>query len=99
MILLGARIVALPVSTFRSVLYGMGNVKIPSLIYMSEAIVNLILSIILVQSLGLIGVALGTAIPILIAELGIILPYAMKKLNISTGQLLRLPLGRPLLRY
>jgi len=67
--------------------------KIPSLIYMSEAIVNLILSIILVQSLGLIGVALGTAIPILIAELGIILPYAMKKLNISTGQLLRTAIG------
>lgn len=89
MILLGARIVALPVATFRSVLYGMGNVKIPSLIYMSEAIANLILSLILIQSLGLIGVALGTAIPILIAELGIILPYAMKKLNISAGQLLR----------
>ncbi len=89
MILLGARIVALPVATFRSVLYGMGNVKIPSLIYMSEAIANLILSLILIQSMGLIGVALGTAIPILIAELGIILPYAMKKLNISTGLLLR----------
>ncbi|QDV51234.1 oligosaccharide flippase family protein [Gimesia fumaroli] len=89
MILLGARIVALPVSTFRSVLYGMGNVKIPSLIYMGEAVTNLILSVILIQSLGLVGVALGTAIPILIAELGIILPYAMKKLNITAGQLLR----------
>ncbi|WP_417390374.1 oligosaccharide flippase family protein [Gimesia sp.] len=89
MILLGARIIALPVSTFRSVLYGMGHVKVPSLIYICEAITNLILSLILIQSLGLIGVALGTAIPIFIAELGIILPYAMKKLNISAGQLLR----------
>ncbi|QDT43103.1 Polysaccharide biosynthesis protein [Gimesia alba] len=93
MILLGARIVALPVSTFRSVLYGMGNVKIPSLIYMGEAVANLILSVILIQSLGLVGVALGTAIPILIAELGIILPYAMKKLNITAGQLLRTAIG------
>lgn len=89
MILLGARIVALPVATFRSVLYGMGHVKIPSLIYMCEAISNLVLSLILIQSLGLVGVALGTAIPILIAELGIILPYAMKKLDITAGQLLR----------
>jgi len=89
MILLGARIVALPVSTLRSVLYGMGNVKIPSLIYISEAIANLVLSLILIQSLGLVGVALGTAIPILIAELGIILPYALKKMDISAGQLLR----------
>lgn len=93
MILLGARIVALPVSIFRSVLYGMGKVKIPSLIYMGEAVSNLILSLILIQSLGLVGVALGTAIPILIAELGIILPYAMKKLNITAGQLLRTAIG------
>ncbi|WP_298867071.1 oligosaccharide flippase family protein [uncultured Gimesia sp.] len=93
MVLLGARIVALPVSIFRSVLYGMGNVKVPSLIYMGEAIANLILSLILIQWLGLIGVALGTAIPILIAELCIILPYAMKKLNISLSQLLRKAIG------
>ncbi|WP_339728394.1 oligosaccharide flippase family protein [uncultured Gimesia sp.] len=93
MILLGARIIALPVSTFRSVLYGMGNVKVPSLIYMGEAAANLILSLILIQSLGLVGVALGTAIPILIAEMGIILPYAMKKLNITTSQLLRTAIG------
>lgn len=93
LILLGARIVALPVATFRSVLYGMGNVKVPSLIYMSEAVANLVLSLILIQSLGLIGVALGTAIPILVAELGIILPYAMKKLDISISQLLRSAIG------
>ena len=60
---------------------------------MGEAVANLILSVILIQSLGLVGVALGTAIPILIAELGIILPYAMKKLNISAGQLLRTAIG------
>ncbi|MEQ9065937.1 MAG: hypothetical protein RLO18_04395, partial [Gimesia chilikensis] len=51
-ILLGARIVALPISIFRSVLYGMGNVKVPSLIYMGEALANLILSLILIQYLG-----------------------------------------------
>ncbi len=72
----------------------MGHVKVPSLIYMGEAMANLILSLILIQSLGLIGVALGTAIPILIAELGIILPYALKKLNISWSLLLRRPLGQ-----
>lgn len=93
MILLGARIIALPTTTLRSVLYGMGDVKIPSLIYMGEAVANLVLSLILIQFLGLIGVALGTAIPILVAELGIILPYALKKLNIPCGQLIRSALG------
>lgn len=93
MILLGARIVALPITILRSILYGMGNVKVPSLVYMGEAVANLALSLILIQSLGLIGVALGTAIPILIAELGIILPYAMKKLDLTTNQLLRKAIG------
>lgn len=93
MVLLGARIVSLPTTTLRSVLYGMGDVKIPSLIYMGEAIANLILSLILIQSLGLMGVALGTAIPILVAELGIILPYALKKLNISYSQMIRTAFG------
>ena len=93
MVLLGARIVALPTTTFRSVLYGMGDVKIPSLIYMGEAIANLVLSLILIQSFGLMGVALGTAIPILIAELGIILPYALKKLNISYSLMIRRAFG------
>ena len=92
-ILLGARIVALPISIFRSVLYGMGNVKVPSLIYMGEALANLILSLILIQYLGLVGVALGTAIPILFAELGILLPYALKKLDISRSRLLRYAIG------
>jgi O-antigen/teichoic acid export membrane protein len=92
-ILLGARIVALPISIFRSVLYGMGNVKVPSLIYMGEALANLILSLILIQYLGLVGVALGTAIPILLAELGILLPYALKKLDISRSRLLRYAIG------
>src|SRR5580700_3208773 len=44
------------------VLQGMAKHKNLSLIYLVEALANLILSVILVRPLGMIGVALGTAL-------------------------------------
>jgi O-antigen/teichoic acid export membrane protein len=66
----------------RSVLFGMGHVRGPALIYLAEALANLVLSLLLCRPLGVLGVALGTAIPILIFELGIILPYGLRHLQI-----------------
>jgi O-antigen/teichoic acid export membrane protein len=48
---------------FSSVLYGMSRHRIIALLRLGEAVANLVLSIVLVQTLGLVGVALGTAIP------------------------------------
>jgi O-antigen/teichoic acid export membrane protein len=82
LILFGMQIVALPVGVMRSILFGMGHVRAPALVYLVEAIVNLALSLVLCKSLGTFGVALGTAIPILLFELGILLPYGLHHLRI-----------------
>jgi O-antigen/teichoic acid export membrane protein len=51
-----------------SILTGRGNVKAYARYHALWAAANIILSVILIQSLGLRGVALGTAIPIILLE-------------------------------
>lgn len=82
LVLFAAQIVALPVGVLRAFLFGTGNVRIPALIYLAEAVANLALSIILCFWLKNLGVALGTAIPILLFELFLLLPYGLKTLKI-----------------
>lgn len=92
-VLLGAQLIALPVSMLRSVMFGMGHVKGPSIMYLSEALTNLLLSIVLAYSLGTMGVAIGTAIPVIAIELFVVLPYFFRKLRIEPGELVRKSLG------
>jgi peptidoglycan biosynthesis protein MviN/MurJ (putative lipid II flippase) len=67
-------LVALPMGVLRAALFGTGNVRTPAIIYFIEAIANLILSILFCQQFGTIGVAYGTLLPILICEVGWLLP-------------------------
>lgn len=55
----------------REVLNGLGRHRLNAKIFGVEAVVNLILSLWLVRSLGIVGVALGTAIPHIIVVAGI----------------------------
>ncbi len=55
--LLPARGVSMPL------LMGIGNPRQPSLVFLALAVLNIIISMILIKPLGIIGVALGTAIP------------------------------------
>jgi len=82
LVLFSAQIVALPVGVIRAFLFGTGHVRLPAVIYLLEALANLALSIVLCLWLGNFGVALGTAIPILLFELFILLPYGLKTLKI-----------------
>ena len=81
-ILLLGQIVALPVGVLRAMLFGMGHVRLPALVHLAEAGVNLVLSIILAKTMGVQGVAWGTSIPIIVFELGVILPVGLKQLGI-----------------
>ncbi len=81
LILLGAQVVATPIHVLRGVLFGMGHVKVPALFYFVEAILNLVLTLILIKPFGVVGVALGTAIPIILVELCVMLPYALSLLR------------------
>lgn len=72
-------IVGLPYSTISGVLYGVGRHRIVALSRVVEGACNLALSIVLVQSLGLVGVALGTTIPHVVM-VGVVLPLMLPKL-------------------
>lgn len=97
LILLGAQVIATPVWTARAVLFGMGEVRLPALMYLTEAVANLALSLVLIKPFGILGVALGTALPVAVFELGVLLPFAMRKLQIRPGRLIREVLGHQFL--
>src|SRR5579875_560045 len=61
-----------------------------------EGLVNLGLSIVWAQRWGLIGVALGTTVPLLAAKLLVQPWYALRVIGVSAGEYLREALLRPL---
>lgn len=97
LVLFGVQVIALPAGVLRAVLFGIGYVRVPSLVYLAEALVNLGLSLALCGPFGLMGVALGTAIPVVVFELGILLPYGMRRLDIRPWELVRDTVGAQLL--
>lgn len=69
------------------VLQGIGRHRFTAVMALCSGIANLILSLILVQHLGLTGVALGTLIPTAIICLGFILPYAIRIIGVTVQQM------------
>jgi O-antigen/teichoic acid export membrane protein len=63
---------------------------------LSEAVVNLVLSLILVRHYGILGVAIGTAVPVITANLAILLPAACRQVRIGLGEFLRAVATAPL---
>ena len=74
---------ACPSMTISSVLYGISRHDIIAKLRILEASANLLLSVVLVQTMGIVGVALGTAIPHILI-MGIALPlFVRRTLNFS----------------
>jgi O-antigen/teichoic acid export membrane protein len=65
------------------VLAGMAKHRTFAFVALAEGIANIVLSIVLVQRIGLIGVAWGTVIPALITNFLIIPLYTLRVLNMS----------------
>jgi len=64
MILMGSALVFMPVRGVSvGVLMGLGKAAVPGAVFMAVGVLNLALSLALVGPLGMVGVALGTAIP------------------------------------
>lgn len=97
MILLGANLIALPCSILRAFLFGLGIVRVPAMIYVLEAGLNFGLSLLLCTQYGIEGVAWGTAIPVVLVELGILVPYAVRHLGLSWSRLYREALLPPII--
>lgn len=62
-----------------SILYGIGRLRAITIAAVMEAIANLVLSIIFVKKIGLIGVALGTLIPLVINK-GVFMPIYVSRI-------------------
>lgn len=82
-----------------AILQGMAKHRILGFTAMGSGIANLVLSLLLIQPFGLIGVAWGTVIPTLIENWGIILPYGLRTVQVAPlrfFQMVLLPTVLPL---
>jgi O-antigen/teichoic acid export membrane protein len=77
-ILTVGHLIGLPYYTISGVLYGLGRHQVIAYSRIFEGVLNLVLSIVLIRSFGLAGVAIGTAIPQAIVVAGV-LPVVMRR--------------------
>jgi O-antigen/teichoic acid export membrane protein len=73
----------------RQVLLGMGRHKVLAFVNVGEGAINLILSVVLIRYWGVIGVALGTAIPLALTSLFFLPSYSCRILKVPLKQFLR----------
>ncbi|MCA9079845.1 MAG: polysaccharide biosynthesis C-terminal domain-containing protein [Planctomycetaceae bacterium] len=88
-LLLATQLVAMPMVIVRKALLGSGEVRVPAFIDLLEAVLNLVLSLILIHFLGIVGVAIGTLVPLLVVETFVLLPFAMRRLHMRRKDLQR----------
>jgi O-antigen/teichoic acid export membrane protein len=69
------------------VLQGIGKHHPLAIMTIASGIANLVLSIILVNYLGLLGVALGTLIPTTVVCIGLVAPYAMRVVGVNLWEM------------
>lgn len=69
-----------------TLLYGISKHKVYSFIVIAEGLANLGLSLILVKRYGIIGVALGTLVPIFVTSFFIVPRYASRVINLSSSR-------------
>lgn len=75
------------------VLIALGRHRMVAAVWIAEAAINLLLSVVLVRHLGLTGVAVGTAIPLAVGHLCVLLPVAARAVNLDVRDALRLMFG------
>ena len=79
-----------------NVLLGTGRHRLVAIVALLEALTNLALSLVLVRRFGILGVALGTGIPVLIANTFTLLPAACRTVGLRITEFGRLVLLPPL---
>jgi O-antigen/teichoic acid export membrane protein len=89
-ILLTVVLVRVSTASANLILRGAGQHRLLAVTNATAAVVNVGLSIALVRPLGLVGVALGTIVPITVSTAFVLFPAACRRVN--------LPISRPLMR-
>jgi len=79
-----------------NILLGTGRHRLVAFTSLGEALANLALSVVLVHQYGMLGVAIGTGVPVVIANLFILLPAACRQVGMRVAELLRLVAIAPL---
>jgi len=84
-------VVALRVGNATStvILKGSGLHKVLAISNLSMAISNLVLSVVLVRWYGLIGVAIGTLIPMVVFSMFVVFPVACRRVQLSRWSVIR----------
>ena len=72
-----------------NILLGTGRHRLVAFASLAEALANLVLSVILVRRLGLLGVAIGTAVPVFVANLFVLMPAVCRQLNVHMTDFIR----------
>jgi O-antigen/teichoic acid export membrane protein len=78
-----------------NILLGTGRHRLVAYVALGEAIANLVLSVLLVRRFGMLGVAIGTAVPVVAANLFILLPAACREFRMPSLTFLRSVLAAP----
>lgn len=78
------------------ILYGMGRLRLFARMALLEALLNIVLSLVLVNKAGIVGIAWAVAIPNLLFCCWVI-GYACRTLQVPVGEYLRATWARPLL--
>ncbi|HXT31450.1 MAG TPA: oligosaccharide flippase family protein [Vicinamibacterales bacterium] len=83
--------VALRVGTATSttLLKGAGQVRYLAFVNLTIGVVNLVLSALLIKPLGLIGVAIGTLVPIAAGSMFVIFPAACRRIDVPVARAFR----------
>jgi O-antigen/teichoic acid export membrane protein len=79
-----------------NVLLGTGRHRLVAFTSLGEALANLALSVVLVRYFGLLGVAIGTGVPVAVANLFILLPAACRQSGMGVAEFLGLVGTAPL---
>lgn len=72
-----------------AVLVGMGHIRVPAFFNLGQGILKIVLSLLLVGPLGLMGIALGTVIPLAIANVVLLPWYVNRVIGIRWSDLLK----------
>jgi O-antigen/teichoic acid export membrane protein len=72
-----------------NVLLGTGRHRVVAMLSMADAVLNLGLSLLLVKRFGMLGVAAGTGVPVLVLNTLIVLPLACRTVGVGVPGFLR----------
>jgi O-antigen/teichoic acid export membrane protein len=87
-LMLAVVIVRASTASANLILRGAGEHRLLAYTNATAAIVNVVLSVLLIRPLGLIGVALGTLIPVSASTLFVLYPAACRRVNLPVGRCL-----------